>query len=58
MRKLKLASGLYPYRLVIETVARYLDGGWPVKDPSRTNVLRPLYAYWGKDARSDTLRTV
>ena len=35
-----------------------LDGGWPEKDPSRTNVLRPLFASWGKDARSDIRHTV
>ena len=52
-----LKSGRYQYRPVIETAARCLDGGWPEKDPSRTNVLRPLFASWGKDARSDIRRT-
>ena len=56
-RKPRLKSGRYQYRPVIETVARCLDGGWPGKDPSRTNVLRPLFACWGKDARSDIRRT-
>ena len=57
VRKPRLKSGLYQHKSVIETAARCLDGGWPEKDPSRTNVLRPLFASWEKDARSDIRRT-
>ena len=40
----------------LETIIRFLDGVWPVKDHFRMNVRRPPFVFWGKVALSDTLR--